>query len=354
LIFNNSLCIRWFQLFYNKINLYDNKNEFGIIKSKFVERIHYKNVDDINIKSKFTYDGIMIKIKLYLPKLFDNIIEDTSNYDEEPKIKETKEFYTNKKLPIINKSDYQGFTIDKNNYKIMNYELKKQIQYAIHINPFIKHKNIYRPFYKDWFILQTDYKEYIDDILYINEKLDNKIDYDKEYIINNCENIIENYEPNNKLVNNFIPIKIYRYGINSIILYKNAITNEPIPSYNKLKELKKNFIINYDTDEDDIDNYNINIECIETTTQSVNNNDNKKFEYDLNNIIDIVDLLIEYKTNKDYNLIIKIKNIIQDDNDIVDYDKYYEEFIVNKRDMFYEFSKKDIKLWSNLVYKLYK
>jgi hypothetical protein len=110
----------------------------------------------------------------------------------------------------------------------MNYDLKKQIQYAIHINPFIKHKNIYRPFYKDWFILQKDYKEYIDNILYVNETLDIKIDYDKEYIINNCENIIENYEPNNKLVNNFIPIKIYRYGINSIILYKNAITNEPI------------------------------------------------------------------------------------------------------------------------------
>ncbi len=240
------------QLFYNKINLYDNKNECGIIKSKFVERIQYKNVDDINIKSKFIYDGNRIKIKLYLPKLFDNIIEDTSIYVEEPKIKETKEFYTNKKLPIINKGVYQGFTIDKKNYKIMNYEFKKEIQYAIHINPFIKHKNIYRPFYKDWFILQTDYKEYIDDILYVNETLDNKIDYDKEYIINNCENIIENYEPTNKLVNNFIPIKIYRYGINSIILYKNAITNEPIPSYNGLKELKKKIIINYDTDEDEL------------------------------------------------------------------------------------------------------
>ena len=227
------------QLFYNKINLYDNKNECGIIKSKFAGRIQYKNVDDINIKSKFTYDGNRIKIKLYLPKLFDNVIEDTSIYVEEPKIKETKEFYTNKKLPIINKNDYQGFTIDKNNYKIMNYELNKEIHYAIHINPFIKHKNIYRPFYKDLFILQTEYNDYIDNILYVNETLDNKIDYDKEYIINNCENIIENYEPNNKLVNNFIPIKIYRYGINSIILYKNAITNEPIPSYNELKELKE-------------------------------------------------------------------------------------------------------------------
>jgi hypothetical protein len=64
--------------------------------------------------------------------------------------------------------------------------------------------------------------------------------------------------------------------------------------------------------------------------------------------------LIEYKTNKDYNLLIKIKNIIQDDNEVIDYDNYYEEFIVNKRDMFYDFSKKDIKLWSNLTYKLYK
>ena len=250
------------QLFYNKINLYDNKNECGIVKSKFVERIQYKNVDEINIKSKFTYDNNRIKLKLYLPKLFDNIIQDTSIYVEEPKIKETKEFYTNKKLPFINKSvesvesvehsvndathsvndathSYQGFTIDKNNNKIMNYELKKEIHYAIHINPFIKYKKIFRPFYKDWFILQTDYNDYIDNILYVNETLDNKIDYDKEYIINNCENIIENYEPNNKLVNNFIPIKIYRYGINSIILYKNAITNEPIPSYIDIKELKE-------------------------------------------------------------------------------------------------------------------
>jgi hypothetical protein len=64
--------------------------------------------------------------------------------------------------------------------------------------------------------------------------------------------------------------------------------------------------------------------------------------------------LIEYKTNKDYDLLIKIKNIIQDDNEVIDYDNYYEEFIKLKRDMFYEFSKKDINLWSNLVYKLYK
>ena len=111
---------------------------------------------------------------------------------------------------------------------------------------------------------------------------------------------------------------------------------------------------NNNTDEDDTDEDDIDIEYIETTTQYDNNNDNKKFEYELDNVIDIVDLLIEYKTNKDYNLIIKIKNIIQDDNDIVYYDKYYEEFIVNKRDMFYEFSKKDIKLWCKLTYKLYK
>jgi hypothetical protein len=337
------------QLFYNKINLYDNKNKCGIIKSKLVERIQYKNVDDINIKSKFTYDGNRIKIKLYLPKLFDNIIEDTSIYIEEPKIKETKEFYTNKLLPIKNKSVETATHLVSN--KIINFELKKEIHYAIHINPFIKYKKIFRPFYKDWFILQTDYNDYIDNILYVNETLDNKIDYDKEYIINNCENIIENYEPNNKLVNNFIPIKIYRYGINSIILYKNAITNEPIPSYIELKELKEN-CNNYDTDEDDIDNYDINIESVKTATHSVN--DNKKFEYNLNNVIDIVNLLIEYKTNKDFNLLIKIKNIIQDDNEIVDYDNYYEEFIELKRDMFYEYSKKDINLWSNLVHKLYK
>jgi hypothetical protein len=50
--------------------------------------------------------------------------------------------------------------------------------------------------------------------------------------------------------------------------------------------------------------------------------------------------LIEYKTNKDYDLLIKIKNIIQDDNEVIDYDNYYEEFIVNKRDMFLIFLKK--------------
>ena len=236
------------QLYHNKINLYDNVN---------TKKDILKHLDNIKVVIKnYNYQGKIYKFNNFADLINKKVRaynhnKDTSNYVEEPKIKETKEFYTNKKLPIINKSDYQGFTIDENNYKIMNYELKKEIHYAIHINPFIKHKNIYRPFYKDWFILQKDYKEYIDNILYVNETLDNKIDYDKEYIINNCENIIENYEPNNKLVNNFIPIKIYRYGINSIILYKNAITNEPIPSYIELKELKEN-CNNYDTDEDEL------------------------------------------------------------------------------------------------------
>jgi hypothetical protein len=236
------------QLFYNKINLYDNVN---------TKKDILKHLDNIKVVIKnYNYQGKIYKFNNFADLINKKVRaynhnKDTSIYVEEPKIKETKEFYTNKNLPIINKSDYQGFTIDKNNYKIMNYELKKEIHYAIHINPFIKYKNIYRPFYKDWFILQTNYKEYIDNILYVNETLDNKIDYDKEYIINNCENIIENYEPNNKLVNNFIPIKIYRYGINSIILYKNAITNEPIPSYIELKELKQN-CNNYDSDEDEL------------------------------------------------------------------------------------------------------
>ena len=48
----------------------------------------------------------------------------------------------------------------------MNYELNKEIHYAIHINPFIKHKNIYRPFYKDLFILQTEYNDYIQTIIH--------------------------------------------------------------------------------------------------------------------------------------------------------------------------------------------
>ena len=339
--------------------LHNNIKKVYIDDKIFIENgeksIINKKIIKVNKNSSVIENGKKVKPKMLIEteeQLFYNKI---NLYDNVNTIKETKEFYTNKKLPIINKSDYQGFTIDKNNYKIMNFELKKEIHYAIHINPFIKHKNIYRPFYKDWFILQKDYKEYIDNILYVNETLDIKIDYDKEYIINNCENIIENYEPNNKLVNNFIPIKIYRYGINSIILYKNAITNEAIPSYNQLQKLKNN-CNNYDTDEDDIDNYDTNeddIESVKTTTQGVSNNDNKKFEYNLNNVIDIVDLLIEYKTNKDYNLLIKIKNIIQDDNEVVDYDNYYEEFIKLKSDMFYEFSKKDKNLWSNLVYKLY-
>ena len=236
------------QLFYNKINLYDNVN---------TKKDILKHLDNIKVVIKnYNYQGKIYKFNNFADLINKKVRaynhnKDTSIYNEEPKIKETKEFYTNKKLPIINKSDYQGFTIDKNNYKIMNYELKKQIHYAIHINPFIKYKKIFRPFYKDWFILQTDYKEYIDNILYVNETLDIKIDYDKEYIINNCENIIENYEPNNKLVNNFIPIKIYRYGINSIILYKNAITNEPIPSYIELKELKES-CNNSDSDEDEL------------------------------------------------------------------------------------------------------
>ena len=233
------------RLFYNKINLYDNVNtKKDILKHLDNIKVVIKkyNYEDKTYKFDNFADLINKKVRVYNHNKYTNI------YTEEPKIKETTEFYTNKKLPIINKYDYQGFTIDKDNNKIMNYKLQKEIKYAIHINPFIKYKNIYRPFYRDWFILQTDYKKYIDDILFIYDILDSKIDYDKEYIINNCENIIENYEPNTNLVNNFIPIKIYRYDINSIILYKNAITNERIPNYNEIQEIKEN----HNTNDDDI------------------------------------------------------------------------------------------------------
>ncbi len=81
-----------------------------------------------------------------------------------------------------------------------------------------------------------------------------------------------------------------------------------------------------------------------------NNNMNKKFEYNFNIINQIIDLLIEYKKDNDYNFLIKIKNIIGDNtNDKFDYNNY----IKINRPMFFEFSKKDIKLWCKIVHRLY-
>ena len=583
------------QLYYNKNNVYDNVNtkkdilnHLGSIKP-IIKVVNGKKFDNFA-------DLINKKVRAY------NHNKDISIYNREPELKKSKEFYTNKKLPIINKYNYQAFNTDDKDNKIITFNLEKEIQYAIHIRPFIKFKKIYRHFYKDYYVLQTDYIDYINIGLYL-DNIGINFDYDREYITENNlnDNIVENYEPNNNFTSNFIPIKIYRYKENnSLILYKNAITNEKIPSYDvlkhlqelkneqmkiinninvtndndndntndntndndidndnndididndnndidnndidndidkKIKEIEKakdinkgtiyrylenlNWFINHpikefnksfktidqlqdfviknklmktldkdarkyiddnddnSSDDNDIDdnnddndiykkikeikkkpitiaikrfiynicketgeyciydkknneilhynkydndwgyydktrkrrinihtftdkfideiieiynkkleqlkNNNINDDIINKIYEMNNDNDNdidndnndidnndidndekyeikvdkkidNSFKYNLNNIIKIVDLLIDYKTNKDYNIIMEIKNIIEDKTDFIDYNNYYESFIISKRELFFEFSKKDIKLWSKLVYKLY-
>ncbi len=353
------------QLYYNKINVYNNVNT---------------KKDILNY-----LDSIKPIIKVVNGKKYDNFADlinkkvraynhNKDIYNREHELKKLKEFYTNKKLPIINKYNYQAFNTDDKDNKIITFSLEKEIQYAIHIRPFIKYKKIYRHFYKDYYVLQTDYIDYINIGLYLNN-IGINFDYDREYITENNlnDNIIENYEPNNNFTSNFIPIKIYRYKENnSLILYKNAITNEKIPSYDVLKDLqqlkieqikiinitndKNNDKNNENTNDNNIDNdndYNSDDNSNEKYENKVDKKIDNSFNYNLNNIIKIVDLLIDYKTNKDFHIIIEIKNIIEDKTDFIDYNNYYESFIISKRDLFFEFSKKDIKLWGKLVYKLY-
>ena len=82
---------------------------------------------------------------------------------------------------------------------------------------------------------------------------------------------------------------------------------------------------------------------------------NEKFKYDLDNVKIIINLLLQYKKTKNTNLILEIKKLIKDDNDIICYDNYYKNYIINKRDVFFDIShsSNDLKLWSDLVYKLY-
>jgi hypothetical protein len=73
--------------------------------------------------------------------------------------------------------------------------------------------------------------------------------------------------------------------------------------------------------------------------------------FNYNNINEIVDLLIGYKSTRDENLLIKIKDIVSDTLRVDNYDN----FIKANRDTFFEYSKgyDNLNLWSKLVYKLY-
>jgi hypothetical protein len=77
--------------------------------------------------------------------------------------------------------------------------------------------------------------------------------------------------------------------------------------------------------------------------------------FNYNNINDIIDLLIGYKSTRDENLLIKIKTIVGDTHIDDNYDNFYNNFIKSNRDLFFEYSKgyDNLDLWCKLVYKLY-
>ena len=77
------------------------------------------------------------------------------------------------------------------------------------------------------------------------------------------------------------------------------------------------------------------------------------FKYDLYNVKIIVNLLIQYNKTKNTDLIKELIKLLGDDTDTIEYDKYYNNYIISNRDMFFQYSKQDLKLWSDLVYKLY-
>jgi len=77
------------------------------------------------------------------------------------------------------------------------------------------------------------------------------------------------------------------------------------------------------------------------------------FKYDLDNVKIIVNLLIQYNKTKNTDLIKELIKLLGDDTDTIEYDKYYNNYIISNRDMFFQYSKQDLKLWSDLVYKLY-
>tara|TARA_R110000803_G_scaffold32928_2_gene72265 strand:- start:5800 stop:6048 length:249 start_codon:yes stop_codon:yes gene_type:complete len=76
-------------------------------------------------------------------------------------------------------------------------------------------------------------------------------------------------------------------------------------------------------------------------------------KYTLENINSIVILLIQYSKTKNTDLIKELIKLLGDDTDTIEYDKYYNNYIISNRDMFFQYSKNDFKLWCNLVYKLY-
>jgi len=214
-------------LYPNSINLYDTSiNKTGTIKSRLVE-IDKKDIlyDCENVKVKIIIINDDVKVNIFFPKRYKNEIIDTSEYNGEPKKYDTLEYFTNqkpKKEPLIYDTK-EHFLLDK--IKVLSVLNK----------PYIKQDNIYRHFYKDYFVLAKHYNNLK------NEYYNKYIDCDM--ILNNSFDLILNEDKltiNKSNITNFIPIKLFinRDTNNYFILYKNCLLNDNVINRLDTKDIK--------------------------------------------------------------------------------------------------------------------
>jgi hypothetical protein len=213
-------------LYPNSINLYDTSiNKTGTIKSRLVE-IDKKDVlyDCENVKVKINIVNGEVKVNIFFPKRYKNEIIDTSEYNAEPKKYDTLEYFTNKKPkkePLI--------------YDTTEHFLDKIKVLSVLNKPYIKQDNIYRHFYKDYFVLAKHYNS-------VKNDFDNKY-IDGDMILNNSFDLVLNEDKltiNKSNITNFIPIKLFinRDTNNYFILYKNCLLNDNVINRLDTKDIK--------------------------------------------------------------------------------------------------------------------